>query len=139
METITATGSAVDGHLQVDLGKTCNCLVGLVEITFPPLSIADDYARQIDVCCSEIDRTFTNPNRILRRVFINKTRFDVKFYRTVHFQHILYQKIDSFGRFLNIYLYDEIGQPIKLPYNNYDEKITLVLSFIPKSDDQCLF
>ena len=131
METITVSLPIVDGHFKVDLGKACNCEVGLVEITLPPQGDNGPIG-QFDIQCMEIDRTYTNPDRLLRRIFIKRTRGE--YYRTIEFQHIIYKKIDSSDRYLNFLFYDDQGKLLVSPYNGDEDKVTFVLSFIPKSD-----
>ena len=91
----------LDGDtITIELEKPCTCSVGLVELSMAGFNARNELENVIEIQCEQIDSSFDNPNRILRRVPFG--RFPNNNYRTWTTKHIQLQKVDSNDRFLTL-------------------------------------
>lgn len=104
MKLIEYEAFLVNGSITIPLEKSCRCYIGLVELAIPNFNGKDKHGKYvIDITCDQIDSTFENPDRLLRRVPYKK------FYKlfgtdpvTWTTQHIKMEKVDSNDKFLTL-------------------------------------
>ena len=91
----------LDGDtITIELEKPCNCSVGLVELSMGGFNARNELENIIEIQCDQIDSSFDNPNRMLRRVPFG--RYPNNNYRTWTTKHIQMQKVDSNDKFLTM-------------------------------------
>ena len=134
MNPIIFSGKPDEGVIEIPLGNTCKCFVGLVSIAFPNITRddIDEQYHEVNIYCDQIDSSMANRKRLLRRVCIERNR---NFYNTYEFHNIMYFPVDSSDEKLTIRLKDAYG-PIELPERigrkDNAESITIILNIIPK-------
>ena len=120
-----------NGYYIFNLNEESAGLIGLTEITFPPLEFKTPYGI-IDVSLDEIDKTVRNPSRLLRRIFIEPN--DNTFHYHFEFKNLTFQKVDSKTSFLTIRFQDETGKVIAFKRNPFLNEIFLTLQLKPDEE-----
>ena len=88
--------------ITIPLDRPCKCNVGLVEISIPEIESHEmDFNNAIDITCDQINSTFDNPNRLLRRLPLSKIE-PKKYYHTWEARFIQMEPVDSQDRFLTL-------------------------------------
>ena len=122
--------------ITIPLDRPCRCKVGLVEISMSEINSAEeDYDNAIDITCDQIDSSFDNPDRLLRRIPFNKIA-DKKYYHTWTAWHIQMMTVDSEDKFLTLKVrrtYD--NTPLMLGKIFQDNQILLTLAFSEPNAD----
>ena len=119
----------VDGVITIPLERPCKCFIGLVDLALPNLNSKNNL---IDITCDQIDSTFDNPDRLLRRV---PYRMFYKIYGTDPIirktQHIKMAKIKSSDKFLTLnFKSTEHGSNINIENNLLNcDHVYLTLAF----------
>ena len=94
MNPIIVTAKPVNGIIEIPLGNSCKCHVGLVSIALPNVNRddIDDHFQELSISCDQIDSTMSNRKRPLRRICVERNK---DFYSTHEFMHVVYFPIDS--------------------------------------------
>ena len=111
IEFNTFYATPVNGKIKIDLSSDWKS-VSLMDIVF--FDDGDPY--EINMTCDQVDKTMSNPNRLLRRFLSSK------YNRVNSFGCLIWRRIDSSDRFLTIRLENENGEVIDV-----DEKISFTL------------
>ena len=134
MNPIIVYATPNNGVIEIPLGHTCKCYVGLVAISIPNIlrEDMDDNFHEINISCDQVDSSMANRKRLLRRICIQKNH---DLYSTHEFKTIVYFPVDSSDKKLTIRIKDEYG-PIKLPTRiarkTNPQTVTITLNVIPK-------
>ena len=115
MNTVTITARPIYGMVSVNVNVYKNRFIGLMELNLK----SSDAPRIIDITCDEIDSTLNNPNRLLRRIYVNATK---KHYSTYRYDHVIYRKLDAECTYLYLHFSTAEGDPVT-------DEITFVLDF----------
>ena len=136
MKTIIYSAIPNNGVIKIPLLTECTCEIGLVSLSLPNInrSTYSDVYQEIDVLCDQVDSTYLNSKRLLRKICTEKTN---KYFNNFEFKNILYFNLDSSDRKLTIRINDQFG-PIQIPQNVLREanpkSVTLVLHLRPITD-----
>jgi hypothetical protein len=120
MTVITRTVDIPNGSMRIRVAKLSNCSIGLIAIGFPITN------QTVDVTCPQIDSNLFNRKRLLRRILFGAVNKNDTYKVTCiykEFKHVIYEKVYSSDKFLDINFKDENGNFIKSR-----EKVTIVLS-----------
>ena len=109
MKFVEYTARLTDEVVTIQLEQPCNCYVGLVEITMANFNKRNASQNVIDITCDQIDSTFDNPSRSLRRVPFS--RYPSNAYVTWVAQQPQMKKIDSNDKFLTLRFGRALGEP----------------------------
>ena len=102
MKFITKSFDLRKGYFKVELDRPCRCYVGLVEWHMPSFDSKHYTDNIVDITCEQIDSSFDNPKRLLKRVVSS----NVKWQHMTHYKpnFIDYKLIDSQDRFLKFFV-----------------------------------
>ena len=137
MESIIYSAVPINGVIEIPMLKECKCSIGLVSITLPYTGRdkVEQFYRDLEITCDQVDSTFLNPKRLLRKIctpyqFSKNKRSHV--YTTHEFETILFFPIDSMERKLTIQINDQDG-PITLASSGRlnPQKVTICLQVKP--------
>ena len=109
MKFVEYSAHLTDGVVKIELDKPCNGYVALVEISMANFNKKNSAQNVINIKCDQIDSTFENPNRSLRRVPF--TRYSTNAYVTWVAKHLQMEKIDSNDKFLTLRFSRAMGDP----------------------------
>ena len=85
----------------IPLNRPCKCNVGLVEISMAEINSTAHDGNAIDITCEQINSTFDNPDRLLRRIPFNRLRKN-EYYHTWTAKYVQMKAVDSDDRFLKL-------------------------------------
>ena len=136
MKTIIYSTIPEQGVIEIPLLTECKCKIGLASISLPNVNRTKqfDVFQDIEISCDQVDSTFLNPKRLLRKISTEKTE---KFYSNFEFKNIFYFELDSADHKLTFRIKDQHG-PISIP--KYFERkanpqnVTLCLQLQPIDD-----
>ena len=119
----------------IPMDQPCKCNVGLVEISISNCNEKGVMSNALDITCEQIDATFDNPNRILRRLALNRC-VPNEYYQTWTARHIQMVKVDSSDKYLTLKINrSKTGKALQfLRYN--DATVHLTLAFSETTDSQ---
>ena len=129
MKFMAVRGRLINGEIKVELDRPCKCQIALAEFYIPSIIGKSGYENNIDVYCDQIDSSFDNPNRLLKRLIFNQSRLH-KFYNCFEAKWFDFKLLDSQDKFLTLRIRRTNGQVIK-----GDDEIFLTLVF-NKDDDK---
>ena len=130
MKFVEYTAKLTSDIVTITLDKPCNCYVGLVEISMANFNKKSASQNVINISCDQIDSTFENPNRSLRRVPF--TRFSTNAYVTWVAKHLQMEKVDSNDKFLTLRFTRAMGEP-NITFVK-DNTIFFTLAFAPNAE-----
>lgn len=134
MKYIATEGHIDDGLLTLELSKPCNCLIGLVDFHLPSINQRSNSENTIDISCDQIDSSFDNPKRLLKRLCFDKVD-DTAYYNHWEAKNIEFKRVDSQDKFLTFKVTRTIGRPnIKFVKSIDDPRIYYTIAFKPISD-----
>jgi len=88
--------------ITIPLDRPCKCNIGVAEISIPEISShKGEFDNAIDITCDQIDSSFDNPERLLRRIPFGKIK-PKQYYQTWAAEHIHMYTVDSNDKFLTI-------------------------------------
>ena len=95
-------GILKDGKLTVSLNKPLkSCHIGLLDFNIPNINEKGVQFNTLDISCDQIDSTFYNPKRILKRLCFDRVDKD-DYYSSWKANVIEYHAVDSDDRFLTL-------------------------------------
>ena len=136
MKTIIFSAIPENGIIEIPLLTECKCKIGLVSLSIPNINRSkyNTKFQEIDILCDQVDSTYLNPKRLLRRICTEKNE---QFYNHFEFKSIVYFNLDSADRKLTIRIKDQFG-PIWIPQYHSKEAnaqhVTIVLNLQPIGD-----
>ena len=128
MKFMAVRGRLVNGEIKVELDRPRKCQIALAEFFIPSIVDKSGYENNIDVFCDQIDSSFDNPNRLLKRLIFNHSRLH-KFYNSFEAKWFDFKLLDSQDKFLTLRIRRTNGQVIK-----GDDEIFLTLVFNKDED-----
>jgi len=118
-----------DDTITIPLDHPCKCNVGLVEINMAEISSGNDEGSAIDITCDQIDSSFDNPDRLLRRIAFNRLRKN-EYYHTWTAKYIQMKTVDSQDRYLTLKIRRTDNNECVVLGNVFEDKhILLTLAF----------
>lgn len=136
MKSIIYSATHVNGVIDIPLLTECKCKIGLVSISIPNMNRirqSDDF-QDIEISCDQVDSTYLNPKRLLRKICTQKNEH---LYNTFEFNNILFFDLDSADHKLTFRIRDQHG-PISIPDYIHKKvnprKITICLQLQPIDD-----
>ena len=93
-----------NGKITVNLNRICKlCHIGIVDFYLPSINEKDIPENTIDVTCEQIDSTFWNPKRLLKRVCFDRVERN-DYYNKWQAHIIEYHRVDSAEQFLTFHV-----------------------------------
>ena len=136
MKTIIYSSIPHNCVIELPLLTECKCKISLASISLPNVNRTkqSDVFQEIEISCDQVDSTFLNPKRLLRKICTEKNK---KFYNHYEFVNIFYFELDSADHKLTFRIKDQHG-PISI--SEYFERkanprnVTLSLQLQPIDD-----
>lgn len=122
------------GKFTVDLKEPCKCRVGLVALILPCINQRDKPNNAIQIICNQIDQTFDNPDRLLKRIYFDKLSIS-NASNSYEAKLIEFQEINSSERFLEFSIQRLSGYPVKFHRNTTDHRVFITLAIDLMEDD----
>ena len=135
MKFITKSFDLSKGTFTIELDRPCRCYVGLVEWHMPSFDIKHYTDNIVDISCEQIDSSFDNPKRLLKRVVSSNAKWQHMTHYKPNF--IDYKLIDSQDRFLKFFVKRYDGQDMKFPGTTTAHAV-IVLKPISEKEDRWL-
>ena len=135
MKFITKSFDLSKGSFTIELDRPCRCYVGLVEWHMPSFDIKHYTDNIVDISCEQIDSSFDNPKRLLKRVVSSNAKWQHMTHYTPYF--IDYKMIDSQDRFLKFTIKRFDGEKLEFPGTKIAHAV-LVLKPINEKEDKWL-
>ena len=112
MKTIIYSTIPEQGVIEIPLLTECKCKIGLASISLPNVNRTkqSDVFQEIEISCDQVDSTFLNPNRLLRKICTEKNKI---FYNHYEFVNTFYFELDSADHKLTFRIKDQHG-PISI-------------------------
>ena len=131
MKFITKSFDMNQGSFTIKLDRPCRCYVGLVEWHMPSFDSKHYTDNVVDITCEQIDSSFDNPKRLLKRVVSS----NVKWQHMTHYapKFIDFKLVDSHDRFLTFKIKRFSGQDFTCPDN---ATVHCVLAFKPMNEKE---
>jgi len=115
--------------ITIPLDRPCKCNIGVVEISIPEISShKGEFDNTIDITCDQIDSTFDNPDRLLRRIPFGKIE-PKQYYQTWTARFMQMNIVDSQDNFLTIKIKRTSNQNVLFYPKQEDREILLTLAF----------
>ena len=127
----------VNGKFTIDLSHKTDCFIALSEISVPNINSGGQLQNSIDIKCDQINSTFENPKRLLKRICFNrlKSRGD-QYYNQWEANFLDFQQIDSNQKVLSFSITRTFGgSPIEFSDVVQDKKIFLTLALKPYEEN----
>ena len=121
------------GSFQIKLNEPCNCLVALADFHIPNINQHGFDENGIEISCDQIDSTFDNPRRILKRLPFNRINKDDHF-NSWEAKWLDFKTIDSADTFLDFSIKRLNKQTVRINKSVKDRFIYLTLAFKPIND-----
>lgn len=128
MNPIIICQKPVNGCIEIPLDSSCDCLIGLVSISLPPIDTNGNLS-EIFVSCDQVDATLCNGKRWLR-VFGYDSRQSQQ-WAVFKFNTVLYHNIDSSEKKLTFHIYNKSGPIVPKDEKSNSDKIIMELNLIP--------
>ena len=126
-----------EGEIRVQLSEPCKCYVALAEFHIPNTNQKSHDENFIDITCEQIDSTFTNPRRLLKRICFERIN-DAQIYNHFEARRLDFQLVDSTDKFLTLKIERTIP-PRKLRFvrnlNDLTIYYTIALKKIGEKED----
>ena len=128
---VPVRGTLSNGSITVELNKPLNaCMIGLLDYSMPSINDKRALQNSIDITCDQIDSTFWNPKRLLKRLCFNRViKFD--YYNLWTANIIEFHQVDSSDKFLTL----NIARTFGLGADNSDFGINFEDKKIHDEDD----
>ena len=135
MKFITHSFDLTSGSFTIELDRPCRCYVGLVEWHMPSFDSKHYSDNIVDITCEQIDSSFDNPKRLLKRVVSS----NVKWQHMTHYapKFIDFKLIDSQDRILTFKIKRFSGEELVCPENSTTH-VVLALKKIEEKEDRWL-
>ena len=120
------------------LSKPCNCFIGLVEFHLPSINDHESKENFIDITCDQINSTYENPKRLLRRICFERLS-NRETYNNWEAIHIDFKRVDSDENFLHFRINRTLNKtPIEFNRSINDRRVfyTLAIKPIGANDDE---
>ena len=127
--------SPKQGEFTIELKEPCKCKIALVDIILPCINHKEKPNNAIQIFCDQIDQTFDNPDRLLKRIYFNKLSLT----NTSHFWEakiLEFKEINSSDKYLNFTIERFTGYPIKFHRNTTDHRIFLTFAIDIIEEDE---
>jgi hypothetical protein len=136
MKTIIFSAVPLQGVIEIPLLTECKCKIGLASISLPNINRTkqSEIYHEIDISCDQVDSTYLNPKRRLRKICTEKNE---KLYNNFEFKNILYFELDFADHKLTFRIKDQngtiwISKYFERKYN--PQNVTLCLQLQPMDD-----
>lgn len=116
------------GTFKVPLNYSCKGKVSLVDIILPCINTKDKPNNSIQISCDQIDATFENPDRLLKRIYFDKLAVT----NHCHFWEakiLDFKDLNSSDNFLHFKIERLNGHPIKFHRNVGDHRVFITLAY----------
>ena len=134
MRFISIEATVTDGGFVIDLNKPCKCDIGLVDIIIPNINQRNKDNNSIDIYCDQIDSTFDNPKRLLKRLYFESIG-ENQSCNIWEAKIINFQQIDSSDRYLNFRIRRTFEGTIP-KFHKVDPRIFLTFALRDKKDER---
>ena len=120
--------------ITIPLPEQVNGYVGLVEATFNNFNLHSANENFIDITCDQLETSFENPTRLLRRVPFLKFGSG-EYMHTWKADHIIFQKFSSQDKFLTLkFNRSDSGKPLTFINRFGDSEILISLAFFKETE-----
>ena len=121
------------GSFTVELNNSCEGRISLVDIILPCINVKDKSNNSIQIICDQLDSSFENPERLLKRIYFNKLNIS----NTSNFWEakiLDFRELNSSDNFLTFHIERLHGHPIKFHRNVGDHRVFLTLAFEERNE-----
>lgn len=119
-------------YITIRLNRPCKCKIALAEITMAEINNVnsfDVYDNSLEITCDQINSTFDNPSRLLKRVPFSKLE-EGQYYHTWCAKFLQMEEVDSEDKFLTIRIKRSCDGTNLILGNMFDDKtVYLTLAF----------
>ena len=123
-----------EDRITIPLNRPCKCNVALAEISMAEINSPHDmHDNAIDVTCDQINSTFDNPNRLLRRIPFNSLE-DGKYYHTWTARFLQMEEVDSEDKFLTLRIKRTCDGENLMLGNIFGDNLILITLAFTKTD-----
>ena len=131
MKFLSVRGKLVNDEINIQLDRPCRCLVALAEFFLPSIEDKNGRENNVDIFCEQIDSSFDNPSRLLKRLISNHNRSH-QFYNCFEAKWFDFKVLDSQDKFLTLKIKRTNGKEMIF---KSDSEIFLTLAFKNDTDD----
>ena len=127
-----------DDIIKIPLDNPCKGHIALAEISISIFNAKNVYDNAIDITCDQIDSTFDNPNRLLRRIPLNRSE-PKDFYQSWAARHLYMETLDSNDKFLTLHIYrTKSGDAVEFTRSTKTgvDEVYLTLAFSDSTDSE---
>lgn len=123
-----------EGVIKVALSEPCKCFVALAEFHIPNTNQKAHEENFIDITCEQIDSTFLNPKRLLKRICFERIH-DHQVYNHFEAKNLDFQLVDSTDKFLTLHVF-RTKEPHKLRFVKGHADLTVYYTLAIKPIDE---
>ena len=122
------------GSFEIELSSPCKGRLSLVDIILPCINVKDKPNNSIQVICDQLDATFENPDRLLKRIYFDKLPVSNQnnFWEA---KTLDFKDLGSSDKFLTFHIQRLSGHPIKFHRNVGDHRIFLTFAIENEEHD----
>ena len=132
MKFVSVRGHLRNGQINIQLDRPHRCFVALAEFYLPSIEDRNGRENNVDIYCDQIDSSFDNPNRLLKRLIFNHNRSH-QFYNCFEAKWFDFKQLDSQDKFLTLRIKRTNGKAMIF---KSDSEIFLTLVFKTDTDDK---
>ena len=132
MKFISVRGQLKDDKIVVELDRPCRCYIALAEFFIPVIDNKNSVENNVDIYCDQIDSSFLNPNRLLKRLIFNETK-PTQTYNRFLANWFDFKLLDSQDKFLTLKIERTNGNQMRFK-NKKEIFLTLAMKSITDED-----
>lgn len=136
MMFVSAEGKVTNGTFRHTFSHPCNCYVGLVSFHMPNINNRQFSENSIDITCEQIDSTFANPKRLLKRLCFERVKNNA-YFNNWEAKIIDYKRVDSDDKYLTFNINRTTSQkPIEFNNSVTNHTVFYTIAIKPISDGE---
>lgn len=121
------------GNFQIKMNESCHCQMALADFHIPNINQHGFEENGVELTCEQIDSTFDNPRRLVKRLLFNRLSKDENF-NSWEAKWFDFKLVDSNDDFLNFTIKRLNKHSVRVNKNVKDRFIYLTLVFKPISE-----
>ncbi len=136
MMFVSGEATLENGLFRHSFSHPCNCYVGLMSFHLPNINNRHHLENSIDITCDQIDSTFANPKRLLKRLCFDRVKNN-GFFNRWEATIIDYKRVDSDDKFLTFHVNrTTTRKPVEFNSSVTNTKIYYTLAIKPITDGE---
>ena len=123
------------GRFTIELSDVTECQIGLVSFTIPNINQRGKQTNCLDILCDEIDQSYENPKRLLKRLVFEEVKHVLNHWETPGL--IQFKPISTFNKTLHFKLKRTFeGTAPRMHRSNIDNSIFITIALKPINSEQ---